>query len=260
MKFALVDGQRQEPQRGLPGECPACRSPMIPKCGEVRTPHWAHKGRRHCDPWWENETDWHRAWKNQFPVEWQEIVHPVGDGERHIADVKTDAGWVIEFQHSHLKPEERRSREAFYKKLVWVVDGTRLKRDGAQFQKAWEEGTPLPTAHWPIRRVFSDKCRLLGEWSGSSALVLLDFGDALPLGWLVDKRPNGPVHVAPFGRAGFIELHRGTSTQDFDSFVKDLPELVATIATYESRPAQVLMPRLRYDPLHLPRQYRRRRF
>jgi hypothetical protein len=50
----------------------------------------------------ENETEWHRAWKDQFPPEWQEIVHLAGDGERHIADVKTGDGWVIEFQHSYI--------------------------------------------------------------------------------------------------------------------------------------------------------------
>ena len=48
------------------------------------------KGRRFCDPWWENETEWHRAWKDQFPADWQEIVHHAEDGEKHIADVKTD--------------------------------------------------------------------------------------------------------------------------------------------------------------------------
>jgi hypothetical protein len=31
--------------------------------------------------------------------------------------VKTDRGWVIEFQHSPLEPEERRSRETCYIRL-----------------------------------------------------------------------------------------------------------------------------------------------
>ena len=115
MKFALAHGQRQEAQPNLSGECPGCGRPMVARCGEVRVRHWAHKGRRHCDPWWENETEWHRGWKDRFPADWQEIVHPDGDGERHIADVKTGDGWVIEFQHSYIKPEERRSREAFTK-------------------------------------------------------------------------------------------------------------------------------------------------
>ncbi len=218
MKFALVSGQRQEAQPNLSGECPVCGSPMIARCGEVRLWHWAHKGRRLCDPWWENETEWHRAWKDLFPVGWQEFVQHDGDGERHIADVKTDDGWVIEFQHSYIKPEERRSREAFYHKLVWVVDGLRRQTDGAQFRKAWDEGRPV---------------------GGNS------------LGWLLAKSPDGPVYVAPFPRAMFVGIHRGTATQNFDSFVEELPELVAD---YEShRRAQPL----RHDPLQ-PRTSRRR--
>lgn len=43
-------------------------------------------------------------------------------GEKHIADVKTDSGWVLEFQHSNINPKERLSRNSFYPKLVWVVD------------------------------------------------------------------------------------------------------------------------------------------
>src|SRR5215469_8979083 len=129
MKFACVNGQRQEAQPNLLGKCPACGQPMVARCGEARVWHWAHKGHRDCDPWWENETEWHRAWKDQFPADWQEIVHNAEDDERHIADVKTQNGWVIEFQQSRISPDERRSREAFYQSLVWVVDGLRLKRD-----------------------------------------------------------------------------------------------------------------------------------
>ena len=51
------------------------------------------------------------------------------DGTRHVADSKTETGLVVEFQHSHLSTVERREREAFYDNLIWIVDGTRLKRD-----------------------------------------------------------------------------------------------------------------------------------
>ena len=40
---------------------------------------------------------------------------------------------VIEFQHSHIDPLERVSRENFYNNMVWVVDGTRLKRGHQRF-------------------------------------------------------------------------------------------------------------------------------
>lgn len=100
MRYALVGGKRHAAERGLAGQCPACGAAMIPKCGERRVWHWAHRGERHCDHWWEPETEWHVAWKNRFPAEWQEISCPAENGEKHIADVKTPHGWVVEFQHS----------------------------------------------------------------------------------------------------------------------------------------------------------------
>jgi len=227
---------------------------MIARCGEVRLWHWAHKGRRLCDPWWENETEWHRAWKDLFPVGWQEFVQHDGDGERHIADVKTDDGWVIEFQHSYIKPEERRSREAFYQKLVWVVDGLRRQTDGAQFRKAWDEGRPVG-GNSLVRRTFSDECRLLREWAGSDAPIFLDLGDTEALWWLFAKSTSGSAYVHLFSRAQFIELHRSTATEtahQFHEFVNDiLPKL---IADYESH---LRAQPLRHDPLQ-PRTSRRR--
>jgi hypothetical protein len=85
--------------------------------------HWAHAGRRNCDPWRENETDWHRAWKNLFPAECREISHTAPDGEIHRADIKTKSGIYIEVQHSGMTDVERLARETFYGNLVWVVDG-----------------------------------------------------------------------------------------------------------------------------------------
>jgi competence protein CoiA len=229
MRFALVEGKKVEATKGAKGLCPSCGSEVIARCGEERVDHWSHKGSRTCDPWWETETEWHRAWKGQFPDSWQEVVHLADNGIKHIADVRTERGWVIEFQRSHIKPEERRSRDIFYRKLVWVVDGTRRKRDKAQFAKALNNGTPVSTKPL-VRRVLSDECVLLREWAGSHAPIFFDFGGGQALWWLLAGRPDGPAYVAPFSRAVFIEIHRGGVTQvarDFDEFVKDVNELVA---------------------------------
>lgn len=245
MKLALVNGQRQEAQPDLSGECPGCGSPVIARCGEVRMWHWAHRGRADCDRWWEPETEWHRDWKNQFPVDWQEFVQEADDGERHRADVRTVSGWAIEFQHSYLKPEERRSREAFYKKLVWVVNGLRRARDSSQFRRAWADGRPVGTS---VRSTFLDECRLLREWAGSPAPVFVDFGKEQSLAWLLTGRSNGLAYITALPREQFIAIHRGTATQDFDAFVTELPGL---IANYESgRRAQESM-RFSFDPLRV---------
>jgi len=258
MKFALANGQRQEAQPNLSGECPTCGHPMIAKCGEVKIWHWAHRGSRTCDPWWENETEWHRSWKGQFPVTWQEFVHQAENGEKHIADVRTDHGWVIEFQHSYIKPEERRSRDAFYRKLVWVVDGTRRKRDGEQFAKAWEAGAPVG-GNPRVRRVRSDECGLLREWGGSPAPIFFDFGNGPTLWWLLAKRPDEPAYVAPFARIDFIEIHRGNGPEmarDFDEFVRDLSKLVAD---YESHLRAQALKRAPLQSLQGFQQYSARR-
>jgi competence protein CoiA len=76
---------------------------------------------------WENETDWHRQWKNLFPEECREVVHIAENGEIHRADIKTSTGIIIEVQHSAMTDAERISRESFYKNLVWIIDGKPFK-------------------------------------------------------------------------------------------------------------------------------------
>lgn len=242
MKFALVDGQRLEAQPNLSGKCPACGDSLVAKCGEVRIRHWAHQRTLLCDHWWENETEWHRNWKERFPTHWQEFLYRAENGEKHIADVRTDHAWVIEFQHSYIKPEERRSRDGFYRKLVWVVDATRRKSDAAQFRKALEASTPVGRSPH-IRRVRPDECGLLREWSGSHAPIFFDFSNGPTLWWLLARRSDEPMYVAPFSRAEFIAIHHGKGSEgarDFDDFARTTNELVAQ---YNAHPqSQALAP------------------
>lgn len=123
MQLALLNGTRVEAFPGGKALCPTCGAAMAAKCGPRVIHHWAHEGRRNCDPWWENETDWHREWKNQFPVACREVSHLAPDGEIHRADIRTPTGIYIEVQHSSMTDTERASREGFYQNLVWVIDG-----------------------------------------------------------------------------------------------------------------------------------------
>jgi competence protein CoiA len=207
MRFALSNNERIEPTKGAKGVCPCCGSELVARCGEIKVHHWAHK--KKCDDhWWENETEWHRNWKNQFPKEWQEIIQRDESGEKHIADVKTSSGWTIEFQHSPISKEERDSRDYFYTKLIWVVDGTRRKTDFEQFEKQISSASHISNEPDIVReivdepgiglvfkvacqysnlynepfilRVFDeeglDRFRLNQEWGSSKSLVLFDFG------------------------------------------------------------------------------------
>lgn len=238
MKFALINKERRQAEPGLTGECPFDGQSMIAKCGNRRARHWAHKRGLSCDPWWENETEWHRAWKDQFPLDWQEYVHHAANGERHIADVKTRDGWILEFQHSHIAPEERRSREAFYQSLIWVVDGTRRKRDVAQFTRAWASGeSPNPLSN--KRRIPSPKGALLEEWAGSPAHVFFDFGDNQALWWVFLASDNTRAYIQHVSRAQFVRIHQSTGQHEFDSLVGNF---IAFVAQYES-PPQTIRPR-----------------
>ena len=254
MKFALIDGHRREAQPGLSGECPGCGGAMLAKCGNIRVWHWAHRSRRRCDHWWENETEWHRNWKNQFPVEWQEVVQKAEDGEKHIADVKTDQGWVIEFQHSHLGPGERRSREAYYGNLVWVVDGLRRKYDLKQFIEAVSCGIQISQKPL-VAKVHPLDCRLVDEWSTSRVPVFFDFGERIqPHGlWLlIPIGQNHTAYLTLVDKHHFSGWHR---KGDFSP--KPFIDLMKTYEQERVRAlkAQYASPRM---PQWMPRRSRRR--
>jgi hypothetical protein len=257
MKYALVNGKRQEAQPDLAGVCPACDSPMVPRCGDVRVHHWAHLVGSDCDHWWESETEWHRKWKDLFPVNWQEVVHAAESGEKHIADVKTDQDWVLEFQHSNIQPEERKAREAFYQKLIWIVDGARRERDKVHFFKAWQDGE-LVYKELSMRRIrLPNQCALLRDWAGSRKSVLFDFSgfnepeDAQPsqfelfrshkplathLWWLVGV-VDEMAYMVPFGRAKFVQYHIPEAAKNARDFAKLLEYLRAIVGAI-ARPRQ----------------------
>ena len=177
MKFALHNGERKEAATNLKGAlCPVCDAEVIAKCGNIKIHHWAHKSKKKCDHWWDTETQWHRDWKNEFPIDWQEVVHTSKTGEKHIADVKLPKGLVVEFQHSPIKPEEILARNNFYKNIIWIVDGTRRKNDEKGLMQYIRVGK---------------NSKLINEWGATGKIVFFDFGnpkltyltpDLMPLG------------------------------------------------------------------------------
>jgi len=130
MRYANVNEVKMEPSSGLKGVCPGCGNPVVAKCGTIKVHHWAHQRRVDCDPWWEPMTQWHLNWQNKFPVDWREVIFRNDTtGEFHRADVHTPKGITLEFQHSAMSVGEMASRNAFYEKLIWVVNGNRFKGD-----------------------------------------------------------------------------------------------------------------------------------
>lgn len=211
MRFALVSDEKTDPQPKLHGQCPHCGEEVISKCGRVKVWHWAHKSREVCDPWWENETEWHRAWKDNFPREWQEIsaIDPE-TGETHIADVKTSHGLVVEFQHSLMPLEEMVAREHFYGDMIWIVDGQRGELDRSHFLLGLGS-TPIQTNPLAFAFAWYGNSRIMHNWSDAKARVFIDFGDGLtkglPVVWrlvLFDKQQKRGV-VGPYPKHSLIE-------------------------------------------------------
>lgn len=135
MRFANVNGKASRPISGTPATCCLCGSAAIAKVGESITAHWAHAPNQPaaaaCELYLSDQADetvnkWHTDWQDRWPDEWQEVIIE-RDGIKHIADVLipgADGGLVIEFQHSHISPEQMAAREEFYHRMVWVFDAT----------------------------------------------------------------------------------------------------------------------------------------
>ena len=170
---------------------------MISKCGRYVRWHWAHKTRITCDPWQESETDWHRYWKDAFPIDCQEVVHiDCRTKEKHIADVKTPGGFVVEVQHSPIAEEEARIRESFYKEMIWIVDARHLA--GWFFVGTAHDLASCCPMMYQIE--WWGQSRLLDRWSKSPVHVYFDvmnsakeYEDEDGKLWLLPREMTVPV-------------------------------------------------------------------
>ncbi|MGN6178809.1 MAG: competence protein CoiA [Mucilaginibacter sp.] len=180
----------------------------IARCGDYNINHWAHQGRKHCDPWWENETQWHRNWKAHFTETCHEVVlfDPIS-GEKHIADIKTTGDTIIEFQHSSITEQERFSRETFYlsfaKHMVWVLNMT----DDTlrfHFNIGFSRGQRVTLEKDTTINHFG-RSKIYQKWAGSKAFVLLDFGGHT-LWWLKKYDPvTKIITINPRSKAAFLK-------------------------------------------------------
>ncbi|SEP37287.1 competence protein CoiA [Pseudomonas sp. Snoq117.2] len=213
MRFANVDGTRSEAQPKLRGICRGCGEEVIAKCGKHVVWHWAHRSLANCDSWWEAETKWHRAWKNQFPSDWQEtILHDTTKGEKHIADVKTAHGVVVEFQRSSIDPAEVKLREQFYQRMVWVIDGSKNELDQANFAMSISR----VNEHAMAGLRWYGRSKLFARWHTTTP-VFIDFGEEYGFWRVCRFDPETKKGVVMFvDRALFVEALT-TGQSDFSS-------------------------------------------
>lgn len=265
---------------GQKGKCPFCGTDVVAKCGKFRHAHWAHLSRKDCDSWWESETDWHREWKSRFPQSWQEQTrYDEQTGEKHVADVLTPNGLVIEFQHSSIKPEELQSRNNFYRHILWVVDGCRGKTD---FQKMinvfssrdFKKVDSIPD--WPVQRTnffefyFADEV-FNKTWLKLPIPVFFDFSSHPDLQVLEDSLSIGSLELCcVFPQYSYGAVAAFISKEDFVKSVLASKDFFSPIMKYVNKEWQAEQARiarnnrtysirdLMQNPIILRPRYRRR--
>lgn len=221
MRIALIEGQRREPEPGLRATCQCCDNTVIAKCGPIRVHHWAHKAGIICPYDRDPETQWHLNWKANFPLDWQEQRFVSAQGEIHIADLYVPVGQCLaaEIQHSPITPAERASREQFYGRLMWIVDGTRRERDWSKFHEEWLRGEPSPGNAFR-RLIRGGHCPLLRDWQDSKKPVFFDFGHNFIWG-LAPLRQDGRLIVGPTTKTALVAaIQKG----EFPKMLRPIPK------------------------------------
>lgn len=112
--------------------------------------------------------------EKRFPEEFQEvsISNLLGN---HRADVAVPGRGVVEFQKSQISKDEIALREAFYDRMVWVIEAagikTRLYRRRREAPAKYSKtGKKIYTYRWSHFRK---------SWEDSAKPKYLDFGDSL---------------------------------------------------------------------------------
>jgi len=263
MQYALVNGKRSQALKGMKGVCEHCNKDVIAKCGKIKLHHWAHQRIKDCDHWWEPETLWHREWKNLFPEEFREVLFVDKiTGEPHRADIHTDKGITIEFQYSHIDPQEQTSREKFYQNMVWVINGSRLKRDFPRFAK--EIKRLVPVSQGVFRLDYPEEC-FPQAWVERSVPVIFDFLNAAttdiipenkPLYCLLPKRLGRYAIVAYLSRDGFVQaIEQGHWLTWVNTLVQNIQQVNQELVTKQQAQSAI---NINFFGRRFPNQRRRR--
>jgi len=135
MKYALVDGKKthiKDVKRGERGLDIWHKSFRVKACKGHYMQYWKYEDDKPTLPsGYENETEWHAAWKACVKDECCEVV--CGSNSEHRADIKTDE-YVIEIQNSSIPYEAVKERTKFYseitsRRIIWIVNAYKAWRN-----------------------------------------------------------------------------------------------------------------------------------
>lgn len=90
----------------------------------------------------------------------------------HRADIRRDDGNVIELQHSAISSEEIREREAFYERMIWVIDGRAYNFNFSEFGVAVPRLEHEGDGWWRWRRPRS-------SFTAAKKRVCIDLGEQI---------------------------------------------------------------------------------
>jgi competence protein CoiA len=127
--------------------------------------------------------------------------------------VHTSHGLTVEFQDSHLRPDERTAREKCYGNMLWVVDGSRFKRDMPHFLGQSSSFREILTKGLYVIP-FPDEA-LPRSWLNCTVPVFFDFENVIglpqqamyvtrPLWCLLPGRVFGRAVVLKVSREAFV--------------------------------------------------------
>lgn len=224
MEYALVNNERSKAMPKLKGYCPACNELVISKCGKIKIWHWAHLGKRDCDSWSEGETDWHLYWKNHFDPEYQEVIVK-NDNVIHRADIRLVNGLVIEIQNSPIKPEEIDKRNAFYKNVVWILNGKRLISDYEKIQGLLRQ----KTSESKLIKITNLGFYFTRTWKNSNTPLIIDFGEfeeleISPIFLFIQSHDKKEKFLYRLDKKHFIDSLRDKNT--ISSFIEEAENLI----------------------------------
>ncbi len=181
MLFASINGEKVEARPRTVGICPLCDQTVISKCGEINVWHWAHQKDESCDSWYEPETEWHKNWKLSFGRDNCEVIISK-EGRKHVADVYTQSGVVIELQNSSIQRAIVRQRKRNYdERKSWVLNGEAFKNNFEIYRARIDEDEEW-VKYGRIDNSSKKKMRFRWShyrktWCDVQRHVFIDFGD-----------------------------------------------------------------------------------
>ncbi len=128
--YAIDKKKQIFPSKGIHGICIDCGEEVVSKCGTIVSHHFAHKSVTNCgNSLHDNKSDWHRKWQHTLipAIPGENVEVTISDNKTiKRADLISNSGYIVEFQHSPLSITERLEREHHYKKIIWVVHTDRM--------------------------------------------------------------------------------------------------------------------------------------